>query len=270
MECVNNYIENIWIGENLPVQKSHSANLISYPGITPELLIPLAGYIEYQYKNQVRRTSKSVLFSFLHDKIHNDFSLLPRFAIISFKSKAIAGLLPFISVKPTDLINNPIIEADLIFGDKINRLQNHLSKLHTDVIADEILDFLKERFSPNHGFLSELMDEWGNDFSLDNIRQHTKYSYSTIERRFKAETGINPKQFSTLKRFKNAIANLVATKNTSWMDYVVKYGYFDQSHFIKEVRKFTGMSPSQLVSQPNLLKLRPDISFLTNFYNEKN
>lgn len=270
MEGINNYIESIWIGENLPIRKSHSANLISYPGITPELLIPLNGHIEYRYKNELIRTSKSVLFSFLHEKIHNDFSLLPRFAIISFKSRAIAGLLPFISVKPTDLIANPIVEADLIFGDKINRLQKHVSRLHTDVIVDEILGLMKEYFSPNYGFMSELMDEWGNDFSLDNIRQHTKYSNSTIERRFKAETGINPKQFSTLKRFKSAIAYLVATKNTNWMDYVVRYGYFDQSHFIKEIRKFTGLSPSQLVSQPNLLKLRPDISFLTNFYNAKN
>jgi len=169
----------------------------------------LDGHIEYRYKREMRSTSKSVLFSFLHDKIQNDFSLLPRFAIISFKSRALAGLLPFISVKPTDLINNPIIEADLIFGDKINRLQEHLSKLHPDVIPDEILDFLKECFSAYHGFMAELMDEWGNDFSLDNIRQQTKYSYSTIERRFKAETGINPKQYSTLRRFKNAMADEV-------------------------------------------------------------
>lgn len=268
MESINNYIENIWIGENLPVQKSHSANLISYPGITPELLIPLEGHIEYRYKNEVRRTSKCVLFSFLHDKIHNDFSILPRFTIISFKSRAIAGLLPFISVKPTDLIDDPIVEADLIFGDKINSLQKHLSKLHTDVIPDEIFDFLKESLSPCHGFMSEFMHEWGNDFSLDNIRQHTKYSYSTIERRFKAETGINPKQFFTLRRFKNASASLVSTKNTNWMDYVIKYDYFDQSHFIKEIKRYSGLTPSQVLGENNLLKYRPDTNFLTKFYNE--
>ena len=267
MECINNYIENIWIGENLSVRKSHSENLISYPGITPELLIPLDGHIEYRYKNEMRRTSKSVLFSFLHEKIQNDFSLLQRFVIISFKSSAIAGLLPFISVKPSDLINDPVIEADLIFGDKINRLQKHLSILHNDVIPDEILGIMNASFSPTYGFMSEFMGEWGNDFSLENIRKHTRYSYSTIERRFKSETGINPKQFFTLRRFKNAFVNLVTTKNTNWMDYVAKYGFFDQSHFIKEIKRYSGLTPSQVLDQKNLLNYRPDTSFLTKFYN---
>lgn len=231
-------------------------------------MIPLEGHIEYRYKNKIIRTSKSILFSFLHEKIHNNFSLLPRFAIISFKSKAIAGLLPFISVKPTDLINNAIIAADLVFGDKINSLQKHLSKLHPDVIPDEILELLDERFSPNYGFMAELMSEWGNDFSLDNIRQQTKYSYSTIERRFKSETGINPKHFFTLRRFKSALTQLIATRNTDWMDYVSDFGYFDQSHFIKEIKRFSGLTPSQVLAEKNLLTYRPDTSFLTNFYNQ--
>ncbi|WP_020529830.1 helix-turn-helix transcriptional regulator [Flexithrix dorotheae] len=268
MERISKYIEYIWIGENLPIQKPHSSNLTSYPGITPELLVPLDGNIEYQYKNEIIRSSKSVLFSFLHDKIHNDFSLLPRFAIISFKSNAIAGLLPFLSVKPADLIKNPIIEADLIFGDEINRLQKFLSILPSDEIPDEILGFLNQSFSPDYGFIAEQMDEWGDDFSLGNIRKHTKYSYSTIERRFKAETGINPKQYFILRRFKNAVASLVASNNTNWMDYVVKYGYFDQSHFIKEVKRYSGLTPSQVLVEKNLLTYRPDTNFMTRFYNE--
>jgi len=52
------------------------------------------------------------------------------------------------------------------------------------------------------------------------------------------------------------------------MDYVVKYGYFDQWHFIKEIKRYSGFIPSQVLEEKNLLNYRPETSFLTKFYNE--
>jgi AraC-like DNA-binding protein len=41
------------------------------------------------------------------------------------------------------------------------------------------------------------------------------------------------------------------------MDFVCRYGYHDQSHFIKEVRRFTGFTPQQLLQIPVLADHRP-------------
>jgi len=265
----NKYISSIWISEDVHADSDKNISLVSYPGITPELLIPLEGCIKFFCKGKMVVTSKSVLFAFLNANLYVNFSSLQKFALISFKSRGLAGLLPFMSVLPTDLIKNPIIHADLIFGEKINHLQKGLREKETAQITYEILDFLKSCFTNETGFIAEVAEGIDTDFTLSNIRKCTNYSYSTIERKFKAETGLTPKRYLTLKRFKTVVATLIESGNTDWMNYVAAYDYHDQSHFIKEIKKYTGLTPSQLLEQKNFLKYRPDIRFLTNFYNEK-
>ncbi|MCB0631450.1 MAG: AraC family transcriptional regulator [Saprospiraceae bacterium] len=266
---IEKYIASIWVSETTNAAETDTRPTISYPGITPELFIPLRGHLDYWYRGKQYSTTQSTLFAFLHENIYTDLSSLKKFVIVSFRSRALASLLPFISIRPIELIRQPIVPARQIFGESSNELQKGLVDKNEKQIIAEVLDFLQDRFTDISGFITEVADEVGPDFSLQTIRQCTNYSYSTIERRFKEETGISPKKYLTLKRFKSVVASIIETNNTDWMDYVVRFGYHDQSHFIKEIRKYAGVSPSQLINQKNLLMLRPDLSFLTKFYNEK-
>lgn len=262
-------IASIWVHEATDGVDKDATHSVSYPGITPELLIPLDGHFEYVYQGKRHSAAKSILFAFLHENIYTDFSNLKKFVIVSFSSRALAGLLPFTAVPPAVLIRHSIVPARQMLGAQIDELQKGLADKNAEQITAEVLNFLNDCFTRQTGFIAEVAEVTGPDFSLHSIRKCTNYSYSTIERRFKEETGLPPKQYLTLKRFKSVVANLIASGSTDWMDYVVRFGYHDQSHFIKEIRKYSGMSPSQLIRQKNLLQLRPDLSFLTKFYNEK-
>lgn len=65
-----------------------------------------------------------------------------------------------------------------------------------------------------------------------------------LEREFKKYIGITPKLYSRILRFNNVIRymNLTPAK-THWAETAQKFGYFDQSHFIKEFTNFLGLSP---------------------------
>ncbi|MEM9895979.1 MAG: AraC family transcriptional regulator, partial [Bacteroidota bacterium] len=103
----------------------------------------------------------------------------------------------------------------------------------------------------------EMAEELKEDCSPKNILSDTNYSYSTLERYFKKETGLTLKGFQTLTRFKLATEELYTTQNQNWIHYVDKFKYFDQSHFIKEIKRFSGFTPSQLLNTPGLISYRP-------------
>jgi AraC-like DNA-binding protein len=77
---------------------------------------------------------------------------------------------------------------------------------------------------------------------IDDLSRHMGLSQSALERRFRRIIGVSPKKFASLARLRRAArlqatgADLTTVAHTS--------GYFDQSHFIKEFRRATGVAPS--------------------------
>ncbi|MDO3626605.1 helix-turn-helix domain-containing protein [Mucilaginibacter sp. BT774] len=68
-------------------------------------------------------------------------------------------------------------------------------------------------------------------------------SLDPFEKRFRKVTGISPKQFAVTVRFRNLINQFSATESLT--ELALTAGYFDQAHFIKDFRTFTGMSPRE-------------------------
>lgn len=64
-----------------------------------------------------------------------------------------------------------------------------------------------------------------------------------LENLFKKYIGLSPKFFMRIMRF-NYIFKLVQDNNQSWSGLAYEASYFDQSHFIRNFRDFTGENPS--------------------------
>ena len=84
--------------------------------------------------------------------------------------------------------------------------------------------------------------ERGNIRISDLIRQlHT--SLSPFEKRFRSAVGASPKKFASIVRMKHAIHQFDPSRPLSELAY--EGGFYDQSHFIKEFRTFTGNIPEE-------------------------
>ncbi|WP_431213092.1 helix-turn-helix domain-containing protein [Puia sp. P3] len=71
---------------------------------------------------------------------------------------------------------------------------------------------------------------------------HALYiSQDPLEKRFRTQIGSTPKQYSSIIRLRNIIDNWSSYPSLTSASYDA--GYFDQSHFIKDFRTFTGESP---------------------------
>ncbi|HEX3934726.1 MAG TPA: helix-turn-helix domain-containing protein, partial [Puia sp.] len=78
------------------------------------------------------------------------------------------------------------------------------------------------------------------------IRQLTRELYisqDAFEKRFRQTVGSSPKHFSAIIRFRNAIGAHSSTNSLT--ETALAAGYYDQAHFIKAFRSFTGQPPGQ-------------------------
>jgi AraC-like DNA-binding protein len=109
---------------------------------------------------------------------------------------------------------------------------------------DAVVDRLTERLRDTRG--AQPILEWAREQGLDT---------RTLERRFVARMGMTPKQFARIERFKHGYRLLTSQRAASARRRAHLDGYYDESHFHREFRHFTGASP--------LARLREAASFTT-------
>lgn len=148
-------------------------------------------------------------------------------------------------------INNSL-DPVACFGSPISRLETELFNLTSQ---QERINLVESFF--NSYIESELRE---NDTIFEKIISHMELcngnctikefpvlfntSASTIERKFKRNLGLSPKKYANLIRFVNQFLSRKETfesfgENTG-------FNFYDQSHFIKEFSKFSGLTPKQL------------------------
>jgi AraC-like DNA-binding protein len=63
--------------------------------------------------------------------------------------------------------------------------------------------------------------------------------------RFRRATGSTPKRFAELVRFHDLIDRMPVAGAAAWSDLAVEAGYYDQSHVIRDFKRFTGFTPGE-------------------------
>ena len=69
-------------------------------------------------------------------------------------------------------------------------------------------------------------------------------SRNYVAAQFKSHVGVTPKRVARIYRFARLILSVDATHPVNWSQLATAAGYFDQAHFSKEFKEFTGHSPT--------------------------
>jgi AraC-like DNA-binding protein len=83
-------------------------------------------------------------------------------------------------------------------------------------------------------------------------------SARTLERRFKRAVGLAPKLYARIQRFQRVFHELESGGN--WVETAIACGYYDQAHLVRDMREFSGETPSALVNGDELAR-----HFLSHF-----
>jgi AraC-like DNA-binding protein len=108
-------------------------------------------------------------------------------------------------------------------------LQNRLKEVR---IKDQVVDKI----------ITSIFIRNGN-ITISEIEKEFFITERQLQRLFQKYIGLSPKFYSRIIRF-NHIFQLAKEKNLSWLEVTHLSGYFDQSHFIRDFKEFTGEEPS--------------------------
>lgn len=84
----------------------------------------------------------------------------------------------------------------------------------------------------------------GGSVSIERLASNFDISTRQFERKFKEIAGLSPKLYANVIRFQAATAHKFSgTRDLTEIAY--NCGYYDQSHFINDFRRFSGYSPKE-------------------------
>ncbi len=107
-------------------------------------------------------------------------------------------------------------------------------------------EFISQKRFINHSgqkAIEKIIDSHGK-VDLKSICNEVGISERSLERYFKKYVGLSPKYYSRIIRF-STIFKLVQEEVIDWTDIYLRAGFYDQSHFIKNFKEFTGEEPSR-------------------------
>lgn len=81
--------------------------------------------------------------------------------------------------------------------------------------------------------------------SVDNLAGIACLSKKQYGRLFREYVGMNPKEYGRIARFQRAL-RMMQLGSRDYVGIAYASGYSDQSHFIRDCRQFSGMTPKQL------------------------
>jgi AraC-like DNA-binding protein len=81
--------------------------------------------------------------------------------------------------------------------------------------------------------------------SVEDLSRHIQINRRQLERKFSTAIGLSPKQLSKTIRLQAMLKLLLTKKFTSLTALAYEGEYYDQSHFIKDFREFTGYTPGE-------------------------
>jgi AraC-like DNA-binding protein len=159
------------------------------------------------------------------------------------------GLTPFLSM-PVAVLENRAVDLGDVFGEKGRELaEKTLSATGNQERIKLIEAFLLSRLAEpqlidtiTKACVDTIFHSQGQ-LEVARLADKMNLNRRNMERRFVTAIGMSPKQLSRVVRLQATMKMLEQKKYTSLTSLAHENGYYDQAHFIKDFREFTGMSP---------------------------
>jgi len=127
-------------------------------------------------------------------------------------------------------------------------LEERLAETDSNKTRVAIIDqffYSKMIYNKPDRFVSEAIAKiYSNDgmIKISELAESLFISQDAFEKRFRKVTGATPKQFSSIVKMKAIIQQ--KSVRPSFLDIALENGYYDQSHFNKDFKLFTGQTPT--------------------------
>lgn len=164
------------------------------------------------------------------------------------------GFMPFATM-PLNAMENRAVPLGELFGQEGLSLQKKILSAPTTekriaIIEGFLLASLIDAKQLDRTIKESvrLVMEVKGQLSIDELSESVNISKRQLERKFSAIIGVSPKQLAKIVRLQATLKMLLKDDFKNFTTIAHENNYYDQAHFIKEFKEFTGVSPKEFYS----------------------
>lgn len=157
------------------------------------------------------------------------------------------GFAHFSSNPANELFNLNLSLDDIFEKSKVNEVQEKLTIASTDKhrvkIVEQFLLTQLKNIQTDQLIVEavKLIYQSKGTIRVKELNEKLFISSSSFEKRFRKVVGTTAKKFASIVRFNSVLDHMNETKSLSEICY--ENHFFDQAHFIKDFKQFTGDTP---------------------------
>lgn len=171
--------------------------------------------------------------------------------VVAFLPHGFADLFDYDASATTDLLPDFFTMFEQEGKDLYSRIEAVADFEEKIKIADAFITKrlpLVDQTAPMIAAIKKIVNSNGL-IDMEQLASEVNMSWSSLERNFKKRVGVSPKMYARFKRFHYALELLNVPQPASWTDIAHRCGYYDQAHFIREFKSFTGQNPTSFSVQ---------------------
>lgn len=164
------------------------------------------------------------------------------------------GLTAFSKMPAHELFNQTADAVNVFPSGAMDELTEKMQEAATHAARVKIADdFLQQQListdsDPLIRRAVQLIQQHQGIIKVKELAASLHISQDPFEKKFRTYIGTSPKKYATIIRIRNIIEKIPSYSSLTEAGY--EAGYYDQSHFIKEFRIFTGQTPKEFLRTP--------------------
>ena len=157
-----------------------------------------------------------------------------------------AGVI--LGIPPAELAERHT-SLDEVWGSAARTLRERLLDTHgatrqLQLFERTVLARLQPRLAP-HPAVETGLARFGSEatgWEIGSVRRETQLSHRHFVQLFRRQVGLGPKQLCRVLRLRGALEH--AKRGATWAEVALAAGYYDQSHFVHDLKAIAGVSPT--------------------------
>jgi AraC-like DNA-binding protein len=165
------------------------------------------------------------------------------------------GAFPVLGL-PAGELQNGQVGLDVLWGPLGRRLRERLLDAPTVAgrfaIVEQALRARITRPPERHPAVALALQEFGRVAAAPTVGEVTRQTGLSRRRFievFRDQVGLTPKVYWRLQRFRHVVQRVHRSPRVEWAALALECGYYDQAHFIRDFRAFSGLSPSAYLAR---------------------
>lgn len=241
---LDRFIENIWYWEG--DAPGHPKDTIMASGRMGILINLKSDALSWYDGDRFARRNvlKGIALCGTHSRAFAIDAHQPHMMGVQFRP---GGSFPFFAPPAREFQDTHISLAD-IWGADAERLHQRLVQAPDPASKFEILEAALIALAPRdftrHPAVAMALSR-PQPVSVAALAAQAEMSHKKFIRLFAEEVGFTPKLYLRVARFQRVLAAIFQAPDVDWGDAVEQGGYFDQSHFIRDFREFSGFTPTE-------------------------